>query len=531
MTHHSRLSPDFMCSSTSRSVLVCLLLGSMAACDGAPTAPSEPIAARIAVLSGDNQVAMAGSWIPLSVRVTDADNRAVPDVRVYWQVTAGAGDFARFPQEGPLNQSFTVTGDSGVAGVYARLTLVGTSTVTASLAGPRIAPVTFTTTVTKPADLVISFGPTFDCTGTSDPVGFVVGGKNASSVSVPLGATVEWKYMDWVHPACTARIISTSAPNGGQPFDSGIMSPGQGFRFVPGVAGTWHYMDALSGGRGTLTVTPAPEPPRPPASPSDEFIYVANADGSGAAQLLRGGSPAWSPDGRRIAFQRDGEIRVVNAGGSNDTRLAVGGQPTWSPDGTRLAFVGSEGISVMNADGSAVRTLVRHDFRDDTYRPYDMGVGQPAWSPDGARIAFVHLGDGDTQPAQAFVIGTDGSNRRLLTPTINGARYAESYPAWSPDGSKIVFWSYGYGLALINSDGGFPTTVYREFPAVAFASEPAWSPNGSSIAFTRRQDSSAPAIWTVSPSGSGARVLIPDGYDAAWSPDGGHIAFVRTRGQ
>jgi Tol biopolymer transport system component len=274
----------------------------------------------------------------------------------------------------------------------------------------------------------------------------------------------------------------------------------------------------------------APEPSRPPDGPAptrDEYINLANADGSGVARLVRGGGPAWSPDGRRIAFHAADGIHVINADGSNDVWLTKGIQPAWSPDGTRIVFAGSEGISVMNADGSAVKTLVRHDFREDTYKPYDMGVGQPTWSPDGARIAFTHNGDGDTQPAQIFVMDSDGSNRRLLTPTINGSRYAEGDPSWSPNGSTIVYWSYGYGLALINSDGGFPTTVYSEFSAIAV--EPAWSPDGSSIAFTRRQGSSAPAIWTVSPNGTGTKVLISDGYDAGWSPDGARIAFVSTR--
>ena len=232
-------------------MLVLLILGSMPACDSEPTGP---IASQITIFGGDHQVAEAGSWIPLSVRVTDGHNRGVPNVRVYWQVTAGAGEFTGSLQAQPRIEQFTVTNADGVAHVFVRFTVVGTSTVAASVTGLESSPVTFTTTVAKPADMVIEFGPVFDCT-VNDPSQFIVSGTDGSDVSVPVGATVEWVYMESLHPACRAQITSTSWPDGGEPFDSGIMSPGQRFRFVPGVVGTWDYADALNGGDGALTAT------------------------------------------------------------------------------------------------------------------------------------------------------------------------------------------------------------------------------------------------------------------------------------
>jgi hypothetical protein len=120
---------------------------------------------------------------------------------------------------------------------------------------------------------------------------------------------------------------------------------------------------------------PVPPPSNPGPSRHTEHIYVANADG------------------------------VVTA------RFALGSAPAWSPDGTRIAFTSAGGISVMNVDGSSVRTLVRHDFRDDTYRPWDMGVGHPTWSPNGARI-----GSGVADPREDNVRtrggGTDSMTQR-----------------------------------------------------------------------------------------------------------------------
>ncbi|MFQ5473818.1 MAG: TolB family protein, partial [Dehalococcoidia bacterium] len=105
----------------------------------------------------------------------------------------------------------------------------------------------------------------------------------------------------------------------------------------------------------------------------DDDIYVMNADGTNATNLTNhpntDGTPDWSPDGTRIAFQsdRDGDpdIFVMNADGSNPVRLtddfASDTDPAWSPDGTRIAFQsdreGEFDIFVMNADGSGQTRL------------------------------------------------------------------------------------------------------------------------------------------------------------------------------
>ena len=133
----------------------------------------------------------------------------------------------------------------------------------------------------------------------------------------------------------------------------------------------------------------------------DFDIYVMDSRGGQVTNLTRhtGGdfSPAWSPDGNRIAFAsyRDGapEIYVMNADGSGQTRLtnnfAVDFAPAWSPDGSHIAFTsdrdGLYEVYVMNADGSGQTNLTKNGANDDS----------PSWSPDGLKIAFASDRDGN----------------------------------------------------------------------------------------------------------------------------------------
>ena len=176
-------------------------------------------------------------------------------------------------------------------------------------------------------------------------------------------------------------------------------------------------------------------------------IYVANANGTGAQKITQApgldGTPAWSPDGKRIAFrsQRDFpgaqqtdlgayEIYVMLADGSRPTRItnnaAADFEPSWSPDGKRLAFYtlrdGNYEIYVMNADGSSPKNLTNDPALDT----------QPAWSPDGRRIAFSSTRVGVTH---VFVMNADGSGVRQVT-TGDGT---DANVAWSPDGKRLAF--------------------------------------------------------------------------------------------
>jgi serine/threonine-protein kinase len=210
----------------------------------------------------------------------------------------------------------------------------------------------------------------------------------------------------------------------------------------------------------------------------DSEIYVMNGDGTGLRRLtnltpsgLGATQPAWSPDGRRIAFRSRWrmDIYVIDVDGSGLTNLtrhpAVDAAPAWSPDGRRLAFVserdGEPAIYVMDADGGNVTRLI----------PNPASLQYLAWSPDGRRIAFNSDRDGDRE---IYIVGADGSGLKRLTSN----RGEDGHPSWSPDGRQIVFHRQVLGhlqVHIMNADGSDARRL-TELSAIIHNGFPSWGP-------------------------------------------------------
>lgn len=194
------------------------LTGSPVSFSATGTAPPTP--SRIVLVSGDNQngKTLEPLSTPYVVRVTDDQAVGVPGVTVAWAVTGG----------GSLSSASTQTDIQGQASVtFTPGPALGQNTVTAIASGLVGSPITFTSQTTV---LVIEMrGIAF-----VDPTG---GTNQNAEATVAVGDTVEWVNRDAVQYTATSNI----EPPGGAAFDSGLMSTGQRFRFVPGVAGTWEY--------------------------------------------------------------------------------------------------------------------------------------------------------------------------------------------------------------------------------------------------------------------------------------------------
>jgi Tol biopolymer transport system component len=243
-------------------------------------------------------------------------------------------------------------------------------------------------------------------------------------------------------------------------------------------------------------------------------IFVINRDGTGKTRLAstpwNDWKPVWSPDGRQIAFDRNDDgpnaIWIVNADGSKARRLTPGiyfAEPEWSPDGRTIGFTDrGKGVYTMAPDGSSRRRLVRSPG-------WLKGV---AWSPNG-QIAFV-------SDDKVVVVNADGSGRRLIelpTGSTEGI-------VWSPDGRRLAL-EHGDGdweIFVMDADG----ENLRNLTANSRVHDryPSWSPDGRAIAFTSFRDGNA-EIYVMNSDGSGQRRLTQNPAEdlyPVWSHDPGH---------
>ncbi|HXL78796.1 MAG TPA: hypothetical protein VN985_09165 [Candidatus Eisenbacteria bacterium] len=237
--------------------------------------------------------------------------------------------------------------------------------------------------------------------------------------------------------------------------------------------------------------------------------------------------PRWSPDGTRIGFMstRSGleQLYVMNADGNDVVQLTHSpgfkGGIDWSPDGTQIVYASSEAgitgplgiihapgdIYVARSDGSAARRLT-----------FGGGLNvDPEWSPDGTRIAFFSDRGG---PGEIWVMSADGSGVRRLTqgPSLNASA------SWAPDSTRVAFHSerdfpggYESSIYVMNADG---TDQRRLLDGDGLS--PDWSPDGRWIVFVSRRDGPWD-LYAVRPDGSGLIRLTADTsveFEPQWRP-------------
>jgi hypothetical protein len=243
---------------------------------------------------------------------------------------------------------------------------------------------------------------------------------------------------------------------------------------------------------------------------SDAGIFTVSLDGASEPALVEGtepgdASPDWSADGTRLAVVRDGQIHVVG----EDEPLTSGmsaGLPDWSPDGTMVAFSRESGDRPRPHDVWVVATDGSGHEDNLTDEPGESGA-VPDWSPDGRRIVY-------QREQLIYVIPASGARGRKLELEIEGS---PRRPKWSPTRAEIAVrvglggrWNIHIVDPVTGVDEGNVTRDGFTNPDY-----PAWSPDGERIVFTADD-----GIWVVNRDGSGRmRVVSGTGLrHPSWQP-------------
>jgi hypothetical protein len=265
---------------------------------------------------------------------------------------------------------------------------------------------------------------------------------------------------------------------------------------------------------------------------------VAETNGA-TIPLIQPQTPALKANGK-IAFtsDRDGnpEIYVTNGDGTEQVRLTnnpgMDDSPAWSPDGRRIAFLsqkasGGYAIKLMNADGTGQGELTTISFEENCQQHCAQGLGL-RWSPLGTKIAFAERVGGVEY--DIFTINVDGSNRVNLT---NDPAF-DFEPSWSPDGSRILFVSSRdpfLTMHTMNADGSDVRALPSDGEFWDLA--PDWSPRGDRIVFLVDSEYFLPGLYTANADGSNRQPFDGCGpgfcnqhrYNPMWSPDATKIVF------
>jgi TolB protein len=258
-------------------------------------------------------------------------------------------------------------------------------------------------------------------------------------------------------------------------------------------------------------------------SPGVKEIFQVDRDGAGLIQLTRHGSLTLSPtvagDGRLAYVTYKGGAPAIwgqrRKDGPHEKLYPMAGadilvsSPAWSPDGRRLAFVqmdrrGNSDIMVLDLASGRARRLTD-----------GMGINtEPSWNPNGTQIAFTSDREGGPQ---VFLMQDDGSNLRKLT--TEGLYNAS--PAWSPNGAMLAYVSRFEGkfdLFVYKLGEG---KAYQITTGVSTSESPTWSPDERRLVFTSNRFGSSQLFTTDL---SGRQILRLTELAACQSP-----RWIRSR--
>ena len=225
------------------------------------------------------------------------------------------------------------------------------------------------------------------------------------------------------------------------------------------------------------------------------------------------------------------EIWAMDYDGENQHALThlhtIALTPRWSPDATRIALTcyAQPGTSSVLTAQICIYSMASN--RLISFPRFQGTNASPAWSPDGSQIMFMSSMYGNPE---LFITEASGSRPKRLTYSTG----ANTSPSWNPKtGQQVAFVSDRGGipqLYIMNSDGSSQAKV--DLGDKGYVIDPAWSPNGQLLAFSWRRPSGNYDLYVME---IATRDLVELTRDAgrnerpSWAPDGRHLVFESTR--